>query len=501
MLWRSRIFPEDLMNAARRPFWLPVPLLMFAWLAGLAACTDEPVEAPPDAVDLAAAETADMAPAPPDLAPLPDILVVLRGLPGVKSVEERGTTLAGYRSFRILFDQPADHRRPEGQRFQQRVTLLHRSYDAPMVLYLSGYGSATWSNATRAELTALLSANQLEVEHRFFPPSRPEPPDFAHLTIEQSAADHHRLVQALRPYYGARWASTGSSKGGMTAVYHRRFHPADVDACVPYVAPNSLGAPDGRYVPFVASAGDDPGCRARLAAFQRQALTRRTEMQMRMTATGAMYTRLGLDKALEHAVLELPFGFWQYQSPSRCASIPADGAAAADVYKFLNDVGQVGLYADGGVNYFGPYYYQAARQLGYPAVDEGPVKDLLRHPGTDRPESYLPQGVSATYEPGAMRDIASWLKAEGRAFLFLYGEYDPWTAASFEPVPGMDAHRYVVPRGNHGAKLRDLPAAQRDEALSILGRWMGVKPQAMLSGLLPGEALLEPEAPVGRPRL
>ena len=33
----------------------------------------------------------------------------------------------------------------------------------------------------------------------------------------------------------------------MTAIYHRRFYPDDVDGTVPYVAPISFGAPDLRY--------------------------------------------------------------------------------------------------------------------------------------------------------------------------------------------------------------------------------------------------------------
>lgn len=468
----------------------------------LLACTDEAMER----IDLAP-EPEDLAPppdlaAPPDLAPLPDILVLLRGLPGVKA-EERPTTLPGYRFFQILLDQPADHQDPNGARFQQRVTLLHRGYDAPMVLFLSGYGSTTWSRPARAELTTMLSANQLEVEHRFFPPSRPEPPDFAHLTIEQAAADHHRLAALLRPYYAARWVSTGASKGGMTAVYHRRFFPGDVDASVPYVAPNSLGAPDPRYVPFVANAGTDAACRAGLRRFQRQALSRRAELLPLMMATGVPFTRLGIDKALEHTVLELPFGFWQYQTQAQCANIPADGAAAATVFKFLRDVGQITLYGDPSVEYFSPYYYQAARQLGFPAVDEEPVKDLLLHPGTDRPAEYLPAGLSTRYEPGAMPAIAAWLKAQGRGLMFVYGENDPWTAGAFEPAPELDSHRFVVPAGNHGAKIRDLAAAERAQALEILGRWMGVKPQALLQGLRPtGEALLDPTADrFGRPRL
>lgn len=483
-----------------------LPLLSLFAIGALVpsgGCSEEPNDTA--APDLGVA--ADLLPGPdlalpPDLLPLPDILVALRRTPGV-SVEEKTTTIAGYRFFQIQFDQPADHKRPEGLRFKQRVTLLHRGYDAPMVLLLSGYGSGTWNSPGRAELTTALAANQLEVEHRFFPPSRPEPPDYGLLTIEQSAADHHRLVEALHPLYAGKWASTGASKGGMTAVYHRRFYPNDLDATVPYVAPHSLGSPDPRYVPFVASAGTDPTCRTRLRQFQRQALSRRAEMLMKMAASGTAFNQLGPDKALEHSVLELPFGFWQYQTQSRCATIPADGAPLADVWKFMTDVAQIGSYGDGSVGYFVPYYYQAARQLGDPAIDEENVKDLLKHPGTDRPSSYLPAGLKTTYEPAAMPDISTWLQSQGKTLLFVYGQNDPWTAGAFELGMAQDSYRFVVKGGNHGSKIRDLATADRDEALRILGRWMGVTPGMMLQGLRPaGEEIYDPGlTPWGRPRL
>lgn len=489
------------------------PLLCLA----LAACTP-PDALPPDAlyadmadpspgVDLAA-PAGDLA-SPPDLAPLPDILVVLRGIPGV-TAEEKATTLTGYRFFQIQYDQPADHQNPNGQRFKQRVTLLFRSYEAPTVLALSGYYSNTWTRASRAELTAMLSANQVEVEHRFFAPSRPEPPNYDHLTVAQAAADHHRLVAALRPFLSGRWVSTGASKGGMTTVYHRRFYPGDVDASVPYVAPHSTSEADARYIPFVANDGADPACRAQLAAFQRQVLTRRAEVKPRMTALGTKYDRLGIDKALEHCVLELPFGFWQYQTPSRCATIPADGAPIADLYKFLSDVGQITLYGDGGVDYFMPYYYQSARQLGYPAIDEDKLKDLLLHPGTDNPASYVPANLPKGYDPAAMIDVGTWVKTQGRALLFVYGQYDPWTAGAFELGNAQDSYKFIVPQGNHGANLRTLAPADRDQALQILERWMGVKPQAARAALqtlqTSGEALLDPtrsppESPIARPPL
>ena len=50
--------------------------------------------------------------------------------------------------------------------------------------------------------------------------------DWEVLDIFQAAADHHRIVAALKSIYSGARINTGHSKGGMTAVFHRRFYPA-----------------------------------------------------------------------------------------------------------------------------------------------------------------------------------------------------------------------------------------------------------------------------------
>src|SRR5690606_5191535 len=111
-----------------------------------------------------------------------------------------------YRFFLLEYQQPSDHADPGGVWFGQRATLLHRERGAPVVLATSGYCGS--ERQSRGELTRLLDANQLRTEQRFFVPSRPSRADWSHLTIEQAASDHHRLVQALRRYYGAAWLAT-----------------------------------------------------------------------------------------------------------------------------------------------------------------------------------------------------------------------------------------------------------------------------------------------------
>ena len=142
-----------------------------------------------------------------------DISQQLAAIPGM-TVTEVATDQEGYRFFALHYEQPADHDQPDGATFFQYMTLLHRSYDAPMVLRTLGYRNTQLDRM--AELTGLLASNQLVVEHRYFASSTPDT-GWDDLNIRQAAADHHRIVEAMRPLYSGNWVNTGHSKGGMTA--------------------------------------------------------------------------------------------------------------------------------------------------------------------------------------------------------------------------------------------------------------------------------------------
>ncbi|MEM9488921.1 MAG: S28 family serine protease [Myxococcota bacterium] len=405
-----------------------------------------------------------------------DIAAQLAAVPGLDVVEVPDQAPAGYRFFLLSYSQPVDHDAPAGAHFVQQMALLHRDSDAPMVFEPLGYSLYA---PHVAELTELLGANQLTVEHRYFGSSRPEPATWHHLTIDQAAADHHRVVQAIRPLYSGAWVSTGVSKGGMTAMYHRRFYPDDVDATVPYVAPLSFGPEDPRYQPFLDHLGD-ADCRQRIRDYQREALSRRDSLVPILEALAAQYgtgfnlIRGGADAALDVTVGEYQFTFWQYgPGSSACATIPG---VDADDLAMLEPIMQNGFATtDLGVTEYRPYYYQAMTQLGYPRIDVSHLADLLTVDPND-PTLYTDGLPQPAFDWWAMFDNALWAFFEAESILYLYGDSDPWTAAAFpiHPLGKRDTHTFTVAQGNHQARILDLDPAERDQALTILESWTGV---------------------------
>jgi len=420
-----------------------------------------------------------------------DIAGQLKAVPGVLAVVEEASEIPGHRYFLVDFDQPADHAHPERQRFTQRLTLHHRDTTAPFVLAATGY-YLFFPAQPFTEPAALLDANQLFVEHRYFHPSRPDPADWKLLDIEQAAADHHRIVRAFRPLYTGKWISTGSSKGGMTAVFHRRFYPADVDGTVAYVTPLTLGLEDSRYVDFVNQLGT-AACRQRLEDFQREVLRRRDAMIARMTGQAASlglgFELLGAVPSFEGNVASFAFELWQSQDEAACDSIPGPAASDDEVWRFFDEVGRTLSATDPYVLGLEPYRWQSATQLGTPRIDTAAIDDLLdadRAAIDDLPSIEL----DPVFDPAPMRDVASWLAGEGSRLLLVYGENDPWTAAAIELGGATDSYRLVAPGGNHTSNIGDLAPHDREIALGALGAWAGVAPRTPMKHVRP--ALAEP---------
>ena len=408
-----------------------------------------------------------------------DLAALLATLPGVVELSEDADEfpLANLppgqerqRTFRIRFQQPIDHDDPSRGTFSQRVVLSHRGRTAPLVYSTLGYELTEGEE----ELTGMLSANQLTVEHRYFQASRPDAPvDWRFLTIEQAAADHHAIARAFHRIYAGPWISTGASKGGMTALIHRSRYPDDVDATVAYVAPYSRQIEDPRYLSFFDQVGEAT-CRRKLTELQHELLARRRRLIPIMVARpGDEFTRLGADAAFENTVVELRWSFWQYEGASSCAGLP--GADADDRTLFDEALVARGLPAygaeDRSVARYEAYIYQAHRELGYPQVPTDGLLDVIE--GRPSGTAGLPLGETPAYDGAAMQRTQAWLAEAGERVILVYGGADPWTAGAFDLGHAEDSARFDVPDANHGAILSDLPPAQRERALAMLQRWTG----------------------------
>ncbi|MFD9907623.1 S28 family serine protease [Streptomyces sp. NPDC059063] len=423
-----------------------------------------------------------------------DIKDRLLAIKGMSLIEEK--PYEGYRFFVLNYTQPVDHRHPAKGTFQQRITVLHKDTARPTVFHTSGYGLNT--NPSRSEPTRIIDGNQVSMEYRFFTPSRPSPADWTKLDIWQAASDQHRIFRALKPLYGKKWLSTGASKGGMTATYFERFYPRDMDGVVAYVAPNDVNnKEDSAYDRFFETVGTKE-CRTKLEGVQREALVRREPLEKKYAeyAAANRYTfkTIGtLDKAFEAVVLDVNWGFWQYQpSATACAKVP-DAATVSDqaLFDWIEDVGGWSSYTDQGLDPYTPYYYQAGTQLGSPDIKQPWLGDLSRY-GYQPPRNFVPREIPMRFQKNAMKDVDRWVRHHSRRMMFVYGANDPWGAEPFRPARGAkhDSHVFTAPGANHGANVAGLTAPDKTAATERILTWAGV-PAAQGKPLAPYDAKLD----------
>lgn len=437
-------------------------LALFAAVGVFAACGDN-IEVAPDAPSASA------------------LLNQLNALPGVRA-EQMPTDAAGFTYIVLHFRQPVDHDNPSGPSFEQEVSLLHADTSAPMIVHTSGYWD--YYRDSPVELTRMLAANQISIEHRYFAESRPNPADWSKLTIKQMATDEHAIIAALQTIYTGKFITTGGSKGGMTAIYHRRFFPDDVAGTVPYVAPISFAAPDNRYTAFLDTVGP-PACRQNVRDLATVMLRdRRTALEAKATAQAQdaskphSYTRIPLRPAVESSIVSLEWAFWQYYGVNFCGSVPAVTDSDDKLWQFLDQISPVTDNDDAQVGLFDAYYYQAYFQLGYPDAATPYLTAFMMFTDADYAGA-LPT-AQPTYDGGvAMHDIDDWVKTQGNRLLFIYGQWDPWTGGKFDLGQATDSLLLVKASGTHGSSISRLSTTDRDAAFAKLAAWTGVTPQLL----------------------
>jgi len=393
----------------------------------------------------------------------------LKSIPGAK-VEKLMPDEYGHAGYEVLIPQPVDHNRPNGKKFYQRFVVRHAGFDRPVVVVLEGY--QIWSDRPY-ELSMMLDANQITIEHRFFGKSAPDKIPWEYLSIWQAANDHHAIIQTLKKVYRGKWVSTGISKGGQTTLFHRRFFPDDVDVSVPYVAPLNFAREDPRLDHFLDTMGS-PQCRAGIRAFQRAVLSRKAQMASLLSEVAAEKNwsfSVGIERAVELAALEYPFAFWQW-GMIKCNEIPDSTASDSLLFAHLMRSDAVSMFTDEDIKRYQPFYYQAMTELGMYHYRIAPFREFLKDTADITFHFMLPKGVKVSYHPEAMQDINNWLQENGRQMLFIYGQYDTWGATGVQLRCHSGAYKFVCPGGSHRTRIMSFEPAMRDSIFHVLGRWL-----------------------------
>lgn len=375
-------------------------------------------------------------------------------------------------AFELTLQQPLDHNSLKAGTFEHHIYVSHSDYNNPTVLVTEGYDA----RHKTYELSSLLKGNQVQVEYRFYGKSRPDSIQWNYLTNDAATKDYHAIVTKLKRIYKKKWLSTGISKGGETVMIYKSKYPKDIDIAVPYVAPLINTQQDQRTIDLINSVGNKE-CRDKIISFQRAVLNNRASITEALKKyaqeNNVLFTKIPIDEALEHAVLEFPFSFWQWGS--KCEDIPSENASAEVLFEYLKKVAGFYLFSDAGVYNYLPSFYQHMTELGYYGYDFTPVKNLLKFVKTTSLVAFGPQDVDLTYNPDYIKKVRDFVENKGDHILYIYGGNDPWGACAPNPSPEIDALKMVLEGGDHSTRIKDFSKEDQQKIYNKLQSWLGEK--------------------------
>jgi hypothetical protein len=402
----------------------------------------------------------------------------LKSQPEIKVVEKIQGNNFFNETYRIMVRQPVDHSDTLKGFFLQRVFVADKGKENAVLLITEGYGANYAGNPRYInELSPILNSNQICVEHRYFGESWPEPVNWDYLTVTNAEGDHHSIVELFKKYYSGKWINTGISKGGQTAVYHRAFYPDDVDVTIAYVAPLNFGVEDGRHEPFIKNKPGTAEDRQRIVDFQLRILKNRNlliPMLIEYSKEKGFEYRISMDEVLDYTVLEFPFAFWQWgKSPDE---IPSENASLDECFNYLMEVPGPSYFSISGMENTKSFFVQAAHELGYYGYDIKPFKKYLSIKSSKNYLSkiFLPDDLEIKYDKSTAKQVKRFMKNTDSEILFIYGEYDPWSATGFEVKDKNNLLKIVKPGGSHSTRINNLPADLKKQVKDKLEEWLEI---------------------------
>lgn len=402
----------------------------------------------------------------------------LAALPGVTSVE-------AYKSekfkeaYVITFTQYIDHRDKSQGTFSQRALVCHVNEDSATVLVTEGYGLDYYLTKPnyREELSEMFNTNCVIVEHRYFGESKPVLKDkgtyWNGLTTYNAATDHHRFAEAFHKLYHGKFIATGVSKGGICANMFRMYYPMDVDITVPYVAPLCDGPEDPRMAKAIMEYGT-PDERQHIQDFMTYMFDNREvfiPMLKEHCDTAELMPRIPIEELYDYAVMDMHVALL---ARGEIKKIPDYQKCPADtIFAFFVKYGAPEGFTPSYDNM--PYYVQAQRELGHYALipENYKGKKALIDTHEYLRRCALPEACHANYNPTMRKRVLEYLNKEANQMIFIYGEYDPWTAVGIKDLvnnPGV--YVFINPGNCHRSKIRNFPDEMKDKISYLLSEWL-----------------------------
>ena len=439
---------------------------------------------------------------------------LLKGVDNITSIEAftPNQNKVGFTEcYEVFFSQPVDHENPATGTMKQKAFIYFKGFDRPTVIYTRGYALPDnyKDKMSNLDIAANMDANLIIVEHRYFGDSKNlSDTRWDYLTIEQAAADHHAIFQALKPLLPKEWISTGTSKDGMTSLFYRYFYPNDMTVTTVFCSPFMTSL---HYMPVGTYMQEESGSDAEREnmhalffklldgleeddknSFYSTYVQMCEKYNAKLQELHPEQTYPWFYGNLDNYLGLLPeffFGQFSYHTAKeRALNIPsadAEPEVILDYIYFRDILTQNGLWkynsplapAAEEEDYYWkansgyPYFVQTAKQLGQYCHDLSRYESLILMGQSPNPSALFEQDLWLydTYDNSRIKDIReNFLPTTNCPIMFYYAQGDPWTGARPDKINESNTMLLIGERGIHNQDLNNPEHFSQDDKQQIM---------------------------------
>lgn len=390
--------------------------------------------------------------------------------------------------YKVNIPMLIDHNDANKGTYLNRILLGFNDKASAVVIESGPYGFYPFQeNITyKTELTELLDANQIIVEHRYFGKSIPDSTSFKYLTYKQVSDDFHYIRKSLNTIFPDKWVATGHSKGGDAVFAYKYYYPDDVNATVAYGISTTLEAEDIRFQNFIKEKRKTEDGKK---IFQNQLYLLKNKKRLLpafvnfnnqvQKILNINYGPYDAETMYDYGVLDLEAMFWQSYGnyevfKNRLESNEEEllemGLTAEPSLKSLEDKLVYFLDLSSLDKRYRAHYYQAFSEGGYYGYDEKPFRKYLKN--KNYPLSIF-AAQKTVFDPTFRLAQQEWAATKMSHFMLVIADTDPWGICCAIPFPSTkDNLKLVLKNSNHSAHLKDFDQQTRAAAIKKLRSWI-----------------------------
>jgi len=110
--------------------------------------------------------------------------------------------------------------------------------------------------------------------------------------------------------------------------------------------------------------------------------------------------------------------------------------------------------------------------MGYYGYDISEFKDLLKEVKEPTSRIFLPDDINPEFDCCTMQKINEWIQKYGNNMIFIYGEFDAWSATAVELTGETNSIKMVKEGGNHRTRIKSFNEKDRSFILKTLEHWL-----------------------------